>query len=211
MPPRPARQGKPDEAIAYAEMCRDSRLAPYDDGRINAFCERVLIAVGRSDGLLALWGACRLRSTYLAAYKDVVARYPGRDPRTDSPRPDQHHGNPGKWFAAARSAGFLDIALECAAGSDAEPAILVRAARDLVRKEPRFAAQVALRAIDALLHGAGYEPTVADIGAAFDHLMAAATTLGLEAGRSSRSRRFASVRQASPRVHSASCCYSGVP
>ncbi len=177
-----ARQGKPDDAIAYAETCRDGRLAPYDDGRINAFCERVLIAAGRSDEAYRRYGVhARLRSTYLAVYKDVVARYPGRDSRQILRDLIQHHGNSGKWFAAARGAGFLDIALECAAASDVEPATLVRAARDLVRKEPRFAAQVALLAIDALLRGAGYEPTVADIGAAFDHLMAAATTLGLEA------------------------------
>lgn len=47
--------------------------------------------------------------------------------------------------------------------------------------------------IDALLHGAGYAPTAADIGAAFDHLMAAANTLGLEAMAAIGRRQIASA------------------
>ena len=35
-----------------------------------------------------------------------------------------------KWFAAAKDAGFLDVALRCARDCAAEPATLVRAARD---------------------------------------------------------------------------------
>jgi hypothetical protein len=38
-----ARQGLYQAAIAYAEECRDPTLAPYDDRRIDRFCERVLI------------------------------------------------------------------------------------------------------------------------------------------------------------------------
>jgi hypothetical protein len=47
----------------------------------------------------------------------------------------------GKWFAAAKDAGFLDVALLCARDYAAEPATLVRAARDFADKEPKFARQ----------------------------------------------------------------------
>jgi hypothetical protein len=47
-------------------------------------------------------------------------------------------GDKGKWFAAAKDAGFLDIAVECAAVHGADPSTLVRAARDFCGKEPRF-------------------------------------------------------------------------
>ena len=51
-------------------------------------------------------------------------------------------GERGKWFAGVKDARFLDVALLCARDYAAEPATLVRAARDFAAKEPRFAAQI---------------------------------------------------------------------
>jgi hypothetical protein len=90
-------------------------------------------------------------------------------------------GERGKWFATAKGAGFLDIALECARSSNADPATLVRAARDFAGKKPEFSAQVALCALSGLLHGAGYDPDPANVHAAYDHLMAGAVRMGNEA------------------------------
>ena len=90
-------------------------------------------------------------------------------------------GAPGKWFAAAKAAGFLDIALDCARSFDAEPATLLRAARDFAGKNAEFSAQVALCALSSLLHGAGYDPDPANVRAAYDHLMAGAFRIGAEA------------------------------
>jgi hypothetical protein len=53
----------------------------------------------------------------------------------------------GKWFAAAKEAGVLDVALECAAADGADPATLTRAARDFAQSNPDFALQVAVHAI----------------------------------------------------------------
>lgn len=67
-------------------------------------------------------------------------------------------GSKGKWFAAAKTAKYLDIALDCAAQPDAAPATLIGAARDFVIKEPAFAAQVVARVdarIQRLAHLAG--------------------------------------------------------
>ena len=76
-------------------------------------------------------------------------------------------------LAAAKSAGFLDVALDCARRGTTEPATLLRAARDFVESEPRFAAQIALQAITDLWAGKGYEPTTLDLLQACDHFIAA--------------------------------------
>ena len=87
-------------------------------------------------------------------------------------------GDKGKWFAAAKDAGFLDIALDCAAMHNADPSTLVRAARDFCDKEPRFTAKVALFAVTHLLTGGGYDPPASDLNEAIRHLFAAAHQIG---------------------------------
>jgi len=63
-----------------------------------------------------------------------------------------------------------------------DPKTLVRAARDHVKNQPTFALEVALMALYWMARGEGYELTGADVGAARDHAVAAAATLG-SAGR----------------------------
>jgi hypothetical protein len=89
------------------------------------------------------------------------------------------HGDRGKWFAAAKGAGYLDIALDCARSFDAEPATLVRAARDFSSKEPRFALDVGFLALRQLLDGKGFEPDPALVRQAAEHCLAAAAQIGL--------------------------------
>ena len=88
------------------------------------------------------------------------------------------HGVKGKWFAAAKDAGFLDIALDCAAVHNADPSTLIRAARDFSGMEPKFAATVALFAVTHLLEGGGYDPPVSEVNEAIKHLFAAAQQIG---------------------------------
>jgi len=178
-----ARMGHIDAAIAYAEASRDSRLRSYDDRAIDAFCEGVLIDAGRADEAYRRFGPrTAAATTYLAVYRATVKRYPDRDPRQVLLDLIEARGSRGKWFAAAKDAGFLDIAVDCAAAPDAEPATLIRAARDFTESEPHFAATVAVLALQGLLHGQGYdEPTATDALTAADHLMAAAENLGAAA------------------------------
>ena len=98
---------------------------------------------------------------------------PDRDPRSVLEDLIAHYGNKGKWFATAKTAGLLDIALDCAADIDAAPATLTRAARDFADNDPLFAAQVALHAINQLLTGRGYGAGPLDIDEAFGYLIAA--------------------------------------
>ncbi|NQU21304.1 MAG: hypothetical protein HQ567_08485 [Candidatus Nealsonbacteria bacterium] len=171
-----ARQGKVDEAIAFAEDCRDDR---YDDTRVIKFCERMLIEAGRSNEAYRRYALDAARATTnLTIFRKVFQKYPDRDPRQILVDLVEHHGNPGKWFAAAKNSGFLDLATQFASDLGAEPATLIRAARDFAEKEPEFAANVALCAIRQLLAGRGYEATTLDILQAHNHLITAAISIG---------------------------------
>ena len=166
-----ARQGMTDAAIAYAEARRKD---DYDDSHIVEFCERVLLNVGRRDEAYRVYGLhASCANTYLAVFRAVSRKYPERDPRQILIDLIEARGDQGKWFAAAKSAGFLDIALECAGRGTTEPATLLRAARDFAKSEPRFSAQIALQTVSDLLAGKGYEPTTLDLSSACDHFLSA--------------------------------------
>ena len=166
------RQGRVDEAIAYAES---HRKHPYEDKEILRFCEQVLTETGREEeayrryGLHAAWAP-----TNLSIYKKTLKQYPSHDPRQVLIDLIEARGDRGKWFAAAKDAGSLDIALDCARLGTTDPKTLIRAARDYCESAPRFAADVALCAIDNLLAGRGYEPTRLDMLNAYRHVMASA-------------------------------------
>lgn len=106
-------------------------------------------------------------------WRDLVKRYPDRDPRGVLVDLIALHGRKGKWFAAAKTSRYLDIALGCASDPEAAPATLIRAARDFAGKDPAFAAQVALHAISHLLAGRGFDANPLDIDDALGHLMTA--------------------------------------
>jgi hypothetical protein len=176
-----SRQGLWEAAIAFAEGCKNPRLAPYDDLRIDRFCEDILIRAGRADQAYRRYGLHTVRApTYLATYRETVRRYPDRDRRQVLLDLIAARGERGKWFAAAKAAAFLDIALECAGSVDAEPATLVRATRDFSVKEPRFALEVGLNALQHMIAGEGFEPEPLLAYQAADYCAAAAARIGLQ-------------------------------
>lgn len=111
-------------------------------------------------------------------WRDLMKRYPERDPREVLEHLIAQNGRKGEWFAAAKSAGYLDIALDCAAAPEAAPATLIRASRDFTAREPVFATRVALHAVAHLLAGRGYDASPRDIDTAIDHAMVASRTAG---------------------------------
>lgn len=176
------RQGHHDAALAFADACRRASIQSYDHRQIDRFCEGVLLEAGREEEAYRTYGPhVGADATYVAIYRDTLRRYPGHEPRQVLLDLMEARGERGKWFAAAKSAGFLDIALECARASDANPATLVRAARDFAGKNAEFSTQVALLALRGLLNGAGYDPDPANVRAAYDHIMAGAGRTGTEA------------------------------
>jgi hypothetical protein len=115
--------------------------------------------------------------TYLAIFRDTVKRYPDRDRRQVLLDLIEMRGEHGKWFAAVKDAGFLDVALLCAREYAAEPATLVRAARDFAAKEPKFAAQIGVIALGRVLDGSGHDLEVSLAQEAFSHLTDAASRI----------------------------------
>jgi hypothetical protein len=157
---------------------------------MTEFCERVLLDAGRRDEAYRRYGVYAARAnTYLGVFRATVRRYPELDPRQVLIDLIEARGEQGKWFAAAKSAGFLDVALDCARLGTTEPATLLRAARDFVKSEPRFSAQIALQAISDLLAGKGYEPTTLDLSQACDHFFAASARCGDEESTEDTLRR----------------------
>jgi hypothetical protein len=175
------RQGREADALAHAESLLRNEQRPWGFHDISRFCETILVQQGREEEAYRRFGLPSASgNTYLAMWRDLVRRYPDLDARQILQDLMETHGSQGKWFAAAKTAKYLDIALDCAAQPDAAPATLIRAARDFVIKEPDFAAQVGLHAIAHLLAGRGYEPSPFDIDEAVGHVMAAAQRIGQE-------------------------------
>ena len=175
------RQGLWEAAVAYAEGVRSDTKSGHREISIDRFCEDLLIRHGRSDEAYLRYGLRAVSgTTNLSIYRSLVRAYPDRDHRQMLLDLIETHGDKGKWFAAAKDAGFLDIALDCAAVHNADPSTLVRAARDFCGKEPRFAATVALFAVTHLLAGSGYDPLVSDVNEAIKHLFAAAHQIGAD-------------------------------
>jgi hypothetical protein len=169
------RQGREDEALAYAEALLQGDRQTWGHHDICRFCEAILVRQGKADEAYRRFGLpTAAGNTWLAMWRDLVKRYPDRDARALLEDLIALHGRKGKWFAAAKTATYFDIALDCAADHEAAPATLIRAARDFAIKEPAFAAEVALRAVEHLLAGRGYEPSPFDVDEAVDHLMTAA-------------------------------------
>ena len=67
-------------------------------------------------------------------------------------------GNKSQWFAAAKTIGELDLALECAQSGDCDPGTLLRATRDFSEKNPEFALKVGIEAMMVYLTANFHDP-----------------------------------------------------
>jgi hypothetical protein len=118
-------------------------------------------------------------STGLATYLMIAKKYPARDPKQILLDLADSGGDPGNWFAAAKEAGFLDLALEFAQAGGTDPRTLSRASRDLLEKDAKFCLEVARIAIQRMLEGYGYELSGIDLIDAYTHFLRAAAKLGV--------------------------------
>ncbi len=165
---RCCREGRVDEALAYAEA---SRGLNQPDPAIDAACERILLDIGRVDEAYEKYAlTANGSSTGLATFRAIVKKYPGRDPKKILLDLAASSGDPGRWFAAAKDAGFLDLALEFANTGRTDPRTLSRASRDLLKKDARFCLEVGRLAIQRILEGYGYELTGIDVLDAYQPL-----------------------------------------
>jgi hypothetical protein len=170
-------EGRMDEALAFAEA---SRGLNQPNMAIDAACEKILLDIGRVDEAYDKYAmTANSSSTGLATFRTIVKKYPGRNPKKVLLDLATSSGEPGRWFAAAKDAGFLDLALEFANTGRTDPRTLSRASRDFLKKDARFCLQVGRLAIQRILEGYGYELTGIDVVDAYNHFMAAAQTLGI--------------------------------
>lgn len=170
-------QGRTDDALAYAEA---SRGLNQPDGAIDAACEKILLDVGRVDEAYEKYAlTANDSSTGLGTFRAIVRKYPGQDQKSILLDLAASSGEPARWFAAAKDAGLLDLALQFANEGRTDPRTLSRASRDLLQKDARFSLQIGRLAVLRILEGYGYELTSVDAIDAYNHLMAAALTLGV--------------------------------
>lgn len=174
-----AAAGKPAEAIRYAE---DSKGLNAPLAAIAAFCESVLLDSGFADEAYARYAVeATCATTNLATFKAIVKKYPHM-PRETILRDlvASQPGQEGKWFAAAKDAGFFELAIELANRSPADPRTLIRAARDFAEERPEFALAAGMTALRGIANGWGYDITGVDVLDAYAAVMAAAGAAGVD-------------------------------
>ena len=170
--------GKHREAIDYAEGAKGFN-APL--GAIATFCEGVLLENGFADEAYLRYAlAATYATTNLATFKAIVKKYP-QIPRETVLRDlvASQPGQEGKWFAAAKDAGFFELAIELANRSPSDPRTLTRAARDYAVKQPEFALAAGMTALRGIAAGWGYEITSQDVLDAYAATMEAAGVAGV--------------------------------
>ena len=174
-----ATAGKHVEAIQYAQDTKGLN-APLT--AISAFCEGVLLDTGFVDEAYARYAVkATYATTNLATFKAIVKKYPNmpketilRDLVASQP------GQEGKWFAAAKDAGFFHLAIELANRSPSDPRTLIRAAKDYAVELPEFALAAGMTALRGIANGWGYEITGIDVLDAYAAVMTAAGAAGVD-------------------------------
>ncbi len=171
--------GKKSKALRYAE---ESQGLNDNPNVIATACEEILLSSGMQEEAYRRYAfQANRKSTYLATFRAIVKKYTGKkDQEILDDLVAATPGEEGKWFAAAKSAGLYDKAVELANRTPCDPKTLTRAARDFLDKEPRFSLECGLAALCWIIAGYGYEVTGADVMAAYDGAMNAAGKIGME-------------------------------
>jgi len=170
--------GRKAEAIRYAEASRDDNYA--SPVAIAQACEEILLSSGMVEEAYRRYAIeANRKTTYLATFRAIAKKYP------DKSASDILHdlvastpGEEGKWFAAAKSAGLYEEAIELANRTPCDPRTLTRAAKEMAAKKPRFAVEAGMAALRWLAEGYGYEITGLDVLTAYRHTMEAAQNAG---------------------------------
>ena len=148
-----AAQGRPDEAVAYAERCRSPWASETD---IDRLCEQILLASGQPEEAYAalrhLGESCRNVSWVVSSGGEEVSGA-SRPPPSWRTSCVTRLETEGKWFAAAKDAKLFDEAIALANATPCDPKTLTRAARDFAQTNPAFAVEAGLAALRWLVRG----------------------------------------------------------
>jgi hypothetical protein len=181
--------GKKAEALRFAE---ESVGLNDPVSQIHATCEEILLNSGLADEAYKRYSvSANQKITYLATFRAIAKKYPSKAPEAilqdlvaSTP------GSEGKWFAAAKSAGFYNVAIELANRTPCDHKVLIRAARDMAETQPQFAREAGMTALRWLVDGYGYEITALDVRDAYTYTMQAAEKTGCKAELFERIRKL---------------------
>ncbi|MDM0116579.1 hypothetical protein QTI66_31010 [Variovorax sp. J22R133] len=157
-----AARGQVDEAIAYV---RDRAGSTTSLETIAHFAEDALLTAGRRAEAFDQFALmANQANSNLSTFRALAKKYPELAPDkllghliASAP------GEPGKWFATAKTLKLFDRATQLAWASPCDPKTLTRAARDHLVKNPGFAVQAALAALHWMSMGHGYELNGLDV------------------------------------------------
>jgi len=150
------------EAIEYAQASLGLNDSPTAIARA---CEEILLDAGRTDDAYDRFALEANRAgTHLATCRALIKKYPNRERRAIlddliASIPDDE----GRWFATAKTLGFLDLAADLANRSPVDIGTLLRAARDFQESNPRFALHAAVAALRWMAAGRFYELRAGDV------------------------------------------------
>ena len=190
------------EALTYAEASRGLNIP---NSAIDAECEEILRAAGhRTEAYERYALSANQANTGIATFRQVAKKYPEIDPQRILTDLAEASGDPGRWFAAAKDAGHLELALRFASTGRTDPKTLSRAARDFLESDTVFALRVGRFAVDRILAGHGYEITALELGCAVEHFLVAARRLAVEADAKSDLERMLAAHPETPSFFRAS-------
>ena len=170
-----ATRGQIDEAIAYL---RERAGSTTSETFIARFAEEELLKAGRRAEAFNQYALlANQANSNLSTFRALKKKYPELAQEkllgylvSSSP------GEPGKWFATAKTLKLFDQATRLAWASPCDPKTLNRAARDHIKTQPAFAMQCALASLHWMSMGHGYELTGLDVQDAHRIALEAATT-----------------------------------
>ncbi len=170
-----ATRGQIDEAIAYL---RERAGSTTSETTIARFAEESLLKAGRRTEAFNQFAVlANQANTHLSTFRALTKKYPelAKDKLlmhlvASTP------GEPGKWFATAKTLKLFDQATRLAWASTCDPKTLNRAARDHLKTQPAFALQCALASLHWTSMGHGYELTGLDVQDAYRMAIDAAAT-----------------------------------
>jgi hypothetical protein len=153
-----ATRGQVDAAIGYV---RERAGSTTSLETIARFAEEALLNAGRRAEAFDQYALlANQANSNLSTFRALAKKYPELAPNKlldhligSTP------GEPGKWFATAKTLKQFDRATQLAWASPCDPKTLTRAARDHLQQQPAFAMQCALAALHWMSMGHGYELT----------------------------------------------------
>ena len=158
-----ANRGQIDESIAYLRERRAGSTT--SETSIARFAEEELLKAGRRAEAFNQYALlANQANTHLATFRALSKKYPelAKDRLLDHLIASTP-GEPGKWFAIAKTLKLFEQATRLAWASPCDPKTLNRAARDHLKTQPDFAMQCALASLNWMSIGHGYELTGMDV------------------------------------------------